>query len=705
MANRKIKAELEVGGKDSTGPALRSVAARMGQVERQMNRFNKTAGDFNRKVAGIERQTTGMRRALATSGDVIASLAPQATIAAGFYLAGRAATYAVKSAATFEEQLFGIQKKSGATAEQMKKIGEEIKSLATEIPVPMSEIASAFERGAAAGVPLDELRDFAKLSASVADSWDTSAERVGNTFAGFTVGLGIARKDLLAYASLINDLADSGIADETGIADFIDRAGASLKNFGMTPEEIAAYGAALLNLKMPAEVGARAMDTITGKLAAPENLSAKSRTALEKIVGDLNAFSKLAGNQKMLFFLGKLEKMTGQQRTSLLGALLGEGFDDETARLAAGLDEVKRNLDMVQKHLKNPSNSVIDAQTKKLDLFNSKLEIAQGHLQRISTNVGEKILPILGSALDGVNKQFSDLEAQGKATDGMSPQELGQQREWFDNQLRALYPNDISARKFNGMYTDALRQVGRGEIKDVYDYIQRLQDIENRLKNPPRESVGRPGSKEKPLGLMNSPEFPGGGHGYSTNNLPSAGPVPADRNAPDRGKLKELADQYTMYRPATFAPEEVEKIRALFEGMNQQNSKNSDPLALSQADVDRAVQSTYGITKEQFKSAMAINLSSGESYAKRSASDLRGALADGGKDAGEEIKSAAQSIREAGATIASSIRDALSAFQTSVQGARNAGNAMGGLAGRGGVNADTGRTMPDDVYTPGGSRR
>jgi TP901 family phage tail tape measure protein len=698
MANRKIKAELEVGGKDSTGPAFRSVATRMGQVERQISRFNKTAGDFNRKVAAIERQSMGMRRALATSGDVIASLAPQATVAAGFYLAGKAATYAVKSAATFEEKLFGIQKKSGATADQMKKIGDEIKTLATEIPVPMSEIAAAFERGAAAGIPLDELREFAKLTASVADSWDTSAEKVGNTFAGFTVGLGIARKDLMPYASLINDLADSGIADETDIADFIDRVGASLKNFGMSPEEIAAYGASILNLKMPAEVGARAMDTLTGKLAAPENLSPKSRTALKKIVGDLGSFSKLAGSQKVLFFLGKLEKMTGQQRISLLGALMGEGFDDETARLASGLDEIKRNLEAVQKHLKNPSTSVIDAQAKKLELFNSQLEITQGHLQRIATNVGETVLPTLTAVVKDVNETLSNAQAKGKALSGMSPQEIGQQREWFDNQLRELYPNDISARKFNGIYEKALQQVGRGEIQDVYDFIRRLT-------TPSRESVGRPGSVEKPMGLMQAMEFPGTDHGYTPQNLPGVGPIPADRNAPDRNKLKELADQYTMYRPATFTPEEVEKVRMLFDGMNQQNSRNNDPLNLSQADVDKAMQSSYGVTKEQFKSAMAISLSNGQSYSDRSgADDLRVALADGGKDAGKEIQTAAQSIRDAGAAMAAAIQSAVSSFQNSVQGARNAGTAMGNLANRP-VNADTGRTMPDSVYAPGGSPR
>ncbi|MCZ7932183.1 hypothetical protein O9X90_07650 [Agrobacterium leguminum] len=48
MTNRKIRAELEIEGKDKTSPAIRSVATRMGQIERQMSRFNKTAAGFEK---------------------------------------------------------------------------------------------------------------------------------------------------------------------------------------------------------------------------------------------------------------------------------------------------------------------------------------------------------------------------------------------------------------------------------------------------------------------------------------------------------------------------------------------------------------------------------------------------------------------------------------------------------------------------------
>ena len=62
MANRKIKAELDIDGKDNTSPAFRSVATRIGGVEKQIAAFNrvakdlgKTTGEVNRRLRDIEK--------------------------------------------------------------------------------------------------------------------------------------------------------------------------------------------------------------------------------------------------------------------------------------------------------------------------------------------------------------------------------------------------------------------------------------------------------------------------------------------------------------------------------------------------------------------------------------------------------------------------------------------------------------------------
>ncbi len=652
---REVEARLKISAVDRTGRVLKNVGDKLGYIDSR-------AQDYNRTMSATGR--IGQSTMLA-----LTRFAGPAVIGAAF---AKGAKEAVAASATFEESLFGIQKKSGATAEQMAKLGDEIKGLATEMPVSIDEIASAFERGAAAGIPLEELREFAKLTAGVADAWDTSAENVGNIFAGFNVGLGIARKDLASYASLINDLADSGIADETGIADFVDRVGASLKNFGMTPEEIAAYGAAMLNLKMSSEVGARAMDTLTGKLSAPENLSPKSRKALGAIVGDLDKFGKLAGNQKLTFFLKQLDKMTGQRRTSLLGALLGEGFDDEITRLVAGVEEVERNLDMARKHVANPSTSIVDAQAKKLELFNSQLKIMQNHLQTIATNVGDEILPALTDVAKSINETLSHGQAISKADEGKSWQEKRQEFQWFYDRFVEENKGDWAAGgKAINAYDDARAMIGRGEIRDVYEYIERLRqqgrDLrgENGYAGPGETPKGR---TSMPVRFYNEPEFPGGDRNLDPYNLPQSGvPVPGDRNAPSKRDLRNLQDQYLRYgsgRPTT--------------------AQVSEALQTAQSRDDPALKGFLGFHGMDGNGAPQVKADEAEQAMNRGAA---------------QIEQGASQIEQAGGGFLSGMRSLIQELNTVATRLSNI-RVQTTSSDRPRVNADTGPSMPPQ--RPGG---
>jgi TP901 family phage tail tape measure protein len=398
MSNREIEAILKISSRLGSMQALKTLQRELKAVDNQAKAYSRTQAELN--------------RGLNASGMLI-----------GRYLTGASLGYAAldmtRTGARIEDAMFGIQKKSGASAAQIAKLKGEILSLGQEVPVSIEETASAFERGAAAGIPLEDLREFAKLTTQVSDSWDMTAEDTANAFAGFSAGIGIKREDLEQFADLINFLADSGIADESGIVDFLDRAGASLKNFGMSPEESAAFGAALLNLKMAPEIAARAMDTLAGKLIAPENLSKSSFGALKEIVGDVEKFQALVANdgaKGMIEFFDRLDKMSGQKRTSLLGALMGEGFDDEVARMVDGIGEIKKNLELAQQE-NLYKGSIAGLSEKKLDLFSSKLQLLKNDLTEFKDNLFEvsakdgSILDIASGVLSYANEGMSKNEA------------------------------------------------------------------------------------------------------------------------------------------------------------------------------------------------------------------------------------------------------------------------------------------------------
>lgn len=667
MSNKIITATMRLNAIDRSGRAFHSLAGKM-------DHLNKRAGALNARQAAVARMTQGMSSGMAAA----------AIRYAGPAALGAAFVYAGKKAAGFEESLFNIQKKSGATTAQMAKIREEIMGLGRELPVSIDEIAAAFERGGAAGIPLDELRQFSKVTAMVADAWDTTAEGVGNTFAGFNKGLGIPLDEMQKFASLINDLADSGISDEVDIADFIDRAGASLKNFGMAPEQIAAYGAALINLKMPAEVAARAMDTVTGKLLAPENLSSKSRSGLRAIVGDLGKFEKLKGNNKLMFFLQKLEKLDNQKRASYLGAFLGEGFDDEIMRLVSGVDELRRNLEMAEKHTRNPSDSVAGVSQKKMELFNSQLKIMQNHMEAIAIAAGDIVLPTATDALKNLNNDFSkDFAVQkGLKNRGYSALRraafVGSQEEidrlaieggYMDDQLRDKYmqgPNLPKGwkKEFEGGGTNVA--VRKGKYLIAGD------------KGLPGENGPIPTRPER------QNRYGNGGYGWK---LPAGKAADDDLSThPKPGLANGIEDAERRIRAGNRAPDPYANGgRRMWQGSD---GTGSDPIKLMPS-------------AQEFRDALKINIDSYTDGFTQSGEKAGQKVADGGKQAGESIEKSAAAISVAGYDVSGAIMSAASKL---AEAAKAMGQAVttSGTVKPPSVNADTGRSMPPTLSMPNG---
>lgn len=682
---REVEARIRITAKDMTSPAFRSVARKMAILERTAHQMDRRQAGFDRAVAAVgARGHVFASRAAAIESRTAALSSRTAALAAtagaasgeigllsarflGPAALGAALWTSTKQAANFEEALFGIQKKSGATAEEMARVKGEIFAITRVLPVAREEVAAAFERGAAAGIPIDKLGEFAVLTAKVADAWDSTAENVGNTFAGFEKGLGIPLDKLENYASLINDLADSGISDEVDIADFVDRAGASLRNFGLGAEEIAGYGAALINLKMPSEVAARAMDTLTGKLLAPENLSKKSRGALTSIVGDVKQFQKLAGNARLMYFFEQLEKLDSQKRASYLGALLGEGFDDEVMRIVAGINEVRRNQEMVRKHNERPSESVAGVSEKKLKLFNSQLQITLNNLQNVFTKTGEYVAGPGASLLT----KYNDATARGIAVDdGREKHERvfgkGSALDTYNimwKELKELFP-DQKTPAIQGMIDDAFASYGRGDIGHVRDRVKEVKDqrqwMEKHNASRGRYRDGRPTAD----GISTAGEFI---------------PIPSSPQQYDEMQRNRLADQYRQLENARRATAQREGERDSSLRPEQHNS-----------DLQRILDNIGGLEKggsgRPWLDQEKIGAEVGQAAVQRIGADA-GAI---GGEMGDALARAAKPLLEAlGPVIAQHIAAAIRATPLNING--------GGVRG---VNADTGRTMPASIGKP-----
>ncbi|KHJ55122.1 hypothetical protein LA66_00065 [Aureimonas altamirensis] len=421
--NATVDAELRIRATNQTRPGLASASKDVSAFARKQEQVNAAmargaqANAINRQVALVERTQSALGKA--QSG--IAAYGRDAARAFGPLAAGFAAVDIMKTSASFETSLTEIAKKGDLTEEGLKGVRKEIFSIIESGDVAMdpSEIAASYERGIAAGLPLDKMREFVTLTAQAADSWDMGGEETGNAFAGFQQSLKIGLDDMRSYADLLNTLADAGISDERDIVDFIDRAGASLKDLGMQNETIAAMGATLLDLKMPAEQAATAMNAFSTKLLTPDGTKA-SAAAFKTLYGSVDDFKDLLktdADKAVRDFFSRLKKLDNFERTSILKDIVGQEHSSKLNRLIASIDLYDERVATAM----DPSQyigSLSRSYGRKLDTAEAKWKQFVSNLTLMKIDLGDLILPpgvgFLEEAIGEIQKLRGVIEDVGE---------------------------------------------------------------------------------------------------------------------------------------------------------------------------------------------------------------------------------------------------------------------------------------------------
>ena len=387
------------------------------------------------QARGLRAFSAGQAAAGAQTRQVAASLAAQekaaSSASAGMLAYARgmapiavpaAAALGVKSAITqaadFESALTKIQQKAGLSNEATAKLGEEIKVLAVsgDVAVGIDEIGAAYERAAAAGVKIENLKAAATLSVKGADAFGMAAEEVGNFVAKLQTALGMTEQQVRQTLDLTNALADAGIADEKDLVNFMDRTGATLKTLGMTKEETLALGATLLNIGMPAEGASTGMGALAGKLLTVGELTGKNRTAFEKVMGPVGDFAELVdkdANGALMKMLDTLQTLDKSDRAAFLKAFVGQEWADEMIRLVEATGELRRNLGLARNEA-SWLGSLDRTYKLKLDDFWSQWQVMKNALAELAIDAGTMGLPAAQAALRGVRNLIDEI---GKGLD------------------------------------------------------------------------------------------------------------------------------------------------------------------------------------------------------------------------------------------------------------------------------------------------
>ncbi|SIP89801.1 phage tail tape measure protein, TP901 family, core region [Rhizobium sp. RU35A] len=525
MTNKKIKAELEIQGKDDTEKAFKSVALRMGQIERQMSRFNKTAGDFQRKVESVQRSASargGMAWQMqkVSAGMESAALALRTGVAGiGAAVVGAGIRDAVVDFAALERQMTRIGQTAGVSKETTDEALKSMKRQAKDLALPLSEAVSAMQVMTAAGLEFKDAMDFLPSVLATTQATGSTAAEMASTTVQAANALKIAAADMQHAFDIINESGKAGSFEGRDMATYLPMLANGFAALGYKGTEavgeISARMQVLRAHTADASTAAGQMENILAKMNSEEtinkfkkfgvNLELEMKKRARAGQRPLEAFVDIA-REALHGDLSKISQLFGDMQVQQ--GMLSLISDAETYRRVIGIINSSRVDGSVQRdnqRLLGETQAAIDRLTESLN--------------QLKTGVGGAIAPVLTPLLESEVKNLDYVTAmnEGKRKRGYS--KFQQWNPFLSKDEKMMLPYD-------GGYRDPAYLAEYW----AYRYGRAAGDPVR-----PKASVGRQGQ------AIVLPEFPGRGTG--------AIPVPVARPqaSPAVDMMRVLQDQYTSY--------------------------------------------------------------------------------------------------------------------------------------------------------------
>lgn len=325
------------------------------------------------------------------------SIAKARTAFAGLIASGAGIAVVANQAIQFESAMADVAKVVDGTDEQIASLSKRIREMTAEIPLAAAELAQIAAAGGQLGVPIEKLDQFIKLAATMATAFNMSAEEAGQAVAKLSNIFGLQLEGVEQLGDAINTLGNTTAANERDIIEVLTRIGGTAKQFGLTAEQAAALGTAMLSLGVSSEVAGTGINAILTKLQTANIQGADFQKALasmgisaRKLAEDIRANPQ----QALTEFLRTLETLDNASKSEILSRLFGVEYQDDVSRLLAGLDGYEDALRKVADAGATAGAMQKEFETR-VNTTEEQIKLLINGLQTAAINLGSILLPAI----------------------------------------------------------------------------------------------------------------------------------------------------------------------------------------------------------------------------------------------------------------------------------------------------------------------
>lgn len=413
-----LRAKVEVTGVSEAQAQLQGFGAQIGTVGNQaktagggVTQLGGAADTAGAKVAGAGKQAGLLNTVM---GDMSAkSLLAGAGLAGIGLQAVNMGKQAVGAATDWESSLAGIAKTldtTGLSVEQadaaVVQMGDDIRQMATEIPIAATELAGVAEAAGQLGIAREDVVAFTETMAKLGVATDLTAEQAATAIARIVNITGLATDDVDNFGAALVDLGNNSAASESEILAMATRIAAAGEIAGLTEGEILGLSAALTSVGINAEAGGTAITQVMNEI----------ETSVESADDRLATFAEIAGmsaeqfaaawrespNEAIVAFVEGLGNVTetGGSTVQILDELGLDGIRvSQALNSAAGAGDLMReSMDRGNRAMEegNAHNREFEQRTKTTA---SQIQILKNNLNELNLVLAEGYLPAMNEGI------------------------------------------------------------------------------------------------------------------------------------------------------------------------------------------------------------------------------------------------------------------------------------------------------------------
>ena len=373
------------------------------QKLKELNAENSKWLKNGKKIEEIGKKFTNVGNKISNLGDKLTKIGTTAGLAIG--------GVAVKSAIEFESAFTGVKKTVDGTDEQLEKLKQGIKDLATKIPSTTTEISAVAEAAGQLGIATDDVLNFTKVMIDLGNSTNLSADEASSALAKFANITKMSAKDYQKLGSTIVDLGNNFATTEADIVAMATRLAATGDLAGLSQAEILSLATAMNSVGIEAEAGGSAMSKLLKKIQIATETGGKDLKQFAKVSGmttaEFKKYFKEDAVGALSAFIGGLNdtKRNGKSAISVLDdmGLTEVRLSNTILSLANSGDLMTRAVKLGNKAWKENSALSKEA-SQRYKTLKSRLETTRNKVTNMATSLGDKLTPTINKMLDKVDK-------------------------------------------------------------------------------------------------------------------------------------------------------------------------------------------------------------------------------------------------------------------------------------------------------------